>query len=140
MSTPGSLEAAFALPREGVWDVWLQGQIMPAVTVAVDGRRLASIGAQLGGNSLVPNTITPLPVFLPAGEHRLSVTPGDPALEPGGGGSAVLFAIFLTPSRDAGRQLLRVVPATNWRALCGRSFEWVEVVRPGRRPVTTAHA
>jgi hypothetical protein len=140
MSTPGRLEAAFSVPRAGVWDVWLQGQVMPAVTVAVDGLRLASIGAQLGGNSLVPNTMTPLPVFLPAGEHRLSVTPGDPALEPGGGGSAVLFAIFLTPSRDAGRQLLRVVPPTNWRALCGRSFEWVEVVRPGRRPVTTAHA
>jgi hypothetical protein len=138
MSPPGRLEAAFAVPRAGVWEVWLQGQIMPAVAVAVDGHRLASIGAQLGGNSLVPNTITPLRLFLSAGSHRLSVTPTDPTLEPGGGGSTVLFAIFLTPARGAGEQLLKTVSPLRWRSLCGRPYEWVEVVRP--RPVALAHA
>ena len=51
--------------------VWLQGQFMPTVDVDVDGRPLASIGGQLDGNSLVPNTITPLRASIPAGRHRL---------------------------------------------------------------------
>jgi hypothetical protein len=140
MSTPGRLEAAFAVPRAGAWEVWLQGQIMPAVTVAVDGRRLASIGAQLGGNSLVPNTITPLRAFLRAGEHRISVTPADPTFVPGGGGSAVLFAIFLTPSTRAGQQLLHAISPLRWRSLCGGSYEWVEAVRPRPGSVALAHA
>jgi hypothetical protein len=111
---------------------------MPSVAVAVDGRRLGSIGAQLGGNSLVPNTMTPIRVSLSAGSHRLSVTPTDPTLAPGGGGSTVLFAIFITPARGAGQQSLKTVSPIRWRSLCGRPYEWVEVVRP--RPVTLAHA
>jgi hypothetical protein len=140
MTPPGRLEAAFAVPRAGDWEVWLQGQLMPAVTVAVDGHRLASIGSQLGGNSLVPNTITPLRVFLPAGAHHISVTPADPTFLPGAGGSAVLFAIFLTPSKDAGQQRLQAISPLRWRALCGRSYEWVEAVRPRPGSVAVAHA
>ena len=40
---------------------------MPAVQVRVDGRPLASIGGQLSGNSLVPNTVPPLPDCSPPG-------------------------------------------------------------------------
>jgi hypothetical protein len=140
MSTPGRLEATFAVPKAGVWEVWLQGQIMPAVAVAVDGHRLTSIGGQLGGNSLVPNTITPIRVFLSGGSHRLSVTPTDPIVEPGGGGSSVLFAIFLTPATGAGQQVLRSVSPLRWRTLCGRSYEWVEAVRSHPRPPARVHA
>ena len=54
MNTPGRLSAEFAVPHAGVWDVWLQGQIMPTVTRrAWTDIRSASIGAQLGGNSVV---------------------------------------------------------------------------------------
>jgi len=129
MKTPGRLAAVFAVPRAGVWDLWLQGQIMPTVKVDLDGRPLPSIGAQLGGNSLVPNAITPLPVSLSAGLHRLSVTRGGSTLAPGDGGSAVLFGIFLTPRGAAVQEPLHVVAPDRWRALCGRSYDWVEVVR-----------
>src|SRR5262249_51616218 len=50
MSTTGRLSAAFRVPRAGEWQLWLQGQIMPTVRVDLDGHRVASIGAQLGGN------------------------------------------------------------------------------------------
>ena len=97
MHGAGRLSAEFAVPAAGVWDVWLEGQIMPAVKVALDGHPVASIGSQLGGNSLVPNTLTPLAVSLSAGRHRLSVTRGGFTLAPGDGGAVVLFGIFLTP-------------------------------------------
>jgi hypothetical protein len=128
LSTPGRLSAAFAVPRAGVWDVWLQGQIMPTVSVSVDEHRLASIGAQLGGNSLVLNTMTPLPVSLSAGPHRLSVARSGFTLAPGDGGSAALYGLFLTPASAAEKQPLPVLPPARWRALCGRSYQWIEAV------------
>jgi hypothetical protein len=140
MSRPGRLSAAFALPRAGAWDVWLQGQIMPQVKVSVDERPLGSIGAQLGGNSLVPNTMTPLRVSLSAGRHRLSVTRGGSSLAPGNGGSAVLYGIFLTPANAAGQEPLDVVAPGSWRSLCGRPYEWIEVVRSSPSSVAGARA
>jgi hypothetical protein len=128
MTRPGRLAATFELPASGRWDLWVQGQIMPAVELRLDGRRLASIGGQLSGNSLVPDTVPPLAVALSAGRHRLSVTRRPSTLEPGDGGSAVLAAIFLTPAAyDPGA--LRAAPASDWRALCGRSYDWIELVR-----------
>jgi hypothetical protein len=127
MTRPGRLAATFELPA-GRWDLWVQGQIMPAVELGLDGRRLASIGGQLSGNSLVPDTIPPLALALSGGPHRLSVTRGPSNLKPGDGGSAVLAAIFLTPAAyDPGA--LRSAPASDWHALCGRSYEWIELVR-----------
>ena len=130
MSRPGVLSAAFALPRGGAWEVWAQGQLMPTVQLALDGRLLASIGGQLSGNSLVPDTVPPLPVRLAAGSHRLVVRRPGVTLAPGDGGSAVLDGIFLTPAGAGARHLLRSVPAASWRALCAGRYDWVEAV-PG---------
>jgi hypothetical protein len=128
MTRPGRLAATFELPAAGTWNLWVQGQIMPAVELRVDGRALASIGGQLSGNSLVPDTVPPLAVALSAGPHRLSITRGSSTLQPGDGGSAVLDAIFLTPAAyDPGA--LRTATASGWRALCGHSYEWIELIR-----------
>jgi hypothetical protein len=140
ITTPGRLTASFRVPRAGGWDVWLQGQIMPAVGVALDGHRLGSIAGQLGGNSLAQNTMTPLRARLSAGVHRLSIRTGGSTLAPGGGGSMVLFAVFLTPAKGAGEQPLSAVPAGRWRSLCARSHEWVEVVRARMRPPSVVRA
>jgi hypothetical protein len=129
MSTPGRLSVAFTVPRAGVWDVWLQGQIMPAVGVSLDGHPLATLGAQLDGNSLVVNTLTPLPVSLSAGLHRLSIVHrGGFSLSPGDGGSAVVYGVFLTPADAPAQQPLHTVAPGAWRSLCGRPYEWIEVV------------
>jgi hypothetical protein len=128
MTKAGQLTATFELPFAGRWDVWVQGQIMPTVDLRVDGRRLASVGGQLSGNSLVPDTVPPVAVALAAGTHRLSVTRGPSTLAPGDGGSAVLAAIFLTPAvYDPGA--LRAAPASDWHRLCGRGYSWIELVR-----------
>jgi hypothetical protein len=129
MSTPGRLSARFVLPTPGAWQVWVQGQIMPTVQLSIDGRRIASIAGQLDGNSLVPDTVPPVTVRLSAGEHRVSVTRPGFTLAPGDGGEAVLDAIFLTPAGADPQGTLRVLAPSRWRALCGRSYQWVELVR-----------
>jgi hypothetical protein len=129
MRRAGRLSATFSLPFGGTWNVWLQGQIMPTVRVSVDGQSLGSIGGQLGGNSLVPDTMTPLRAPLAAGPHRLSVVRGGLSLAPGDGGAAVLDAIFLAPAAVPARQLVRVAPGGDWRTLCGHAYAWIELVR-----------
>ena len=128
LSTPGQLSATFEIPRAGVWDVWLEGQIMPTVNLGVDGHKLASIGDQLGGNSVVLNPMTPVPVALSAGRHRLTLSRGGFTLAPGEGGSDYLYGLFLVPAGPASQQPLRSASPSRWRLLCGRSYEWIEAV------------
>ena len=127
MRTPGRLSAVFRLPHGGQWQLWVQGQLMPTVRLGVDGRPLASIGGQLSGNSLVPNTVPPLALRLAAGPHRLTVTRPGASLAPGDGGSAVLAAVFLTPA-GADAQQLASTPLADWRTLCAGPHAWVELV------------
>src|SRR4029077_18975925 len=50
MSRPGRLLADFELPRAGAWELWLRGQIMPAIGVRVDGRLLGSAAGHLAAH------------------------------------------------------------------------------------------
>jgi hypothetical protein len=128
MSTPGQLSAAFRLAHAGTWEVWIQGQLMPTVKLAIDGRPLASVGGQLSGNSLVPDTLPPLALRLSTGPHRLTVTLPGSNLAPGDGGSAVLSAIFLTPAGAGGSELISTTSAAGPRVLCARRLRWVELL------------
>jgi hypothetical protein len=129
MTTAGRLSAVLRLPGAGSWEVWVKGQLMPTVKLALDGRPLASIGGQLSGNSLVPDVVPPLPVRLSAGPHRLTVTRPGVTLAPGDGGSAVLDAILLTRAGADGQQPLSTATVAGWRSLCGRRWAWIELLR-----------
>jgi hypothetical protein len=130
MGQPGTLRARFTVPVAGRWEVWVQGNLMPTVRLRLDGRQLASISGQLSGNSLVPDTIPPVPVQLAAGTHSLSLTRTSAGLGPGELGSAVLDAIFLTAAGSGSQATLRTVPASGWQSLCGQHYQWVELL-PG---------
>jgi hypothetical protein len=129
MGTPGSLSASFVLPRAGLWDVWVEGQIMPTVALGVDRHSIASIAGQLDGNSLVSDAVPPVAVHLAGGEHQISVTRHGFSLAPGDGGQAVLHAIYLTPAATDPQGPLRTAAVDDWRSLCGRRYQWVELVR-----------
>ena len=101
---------------------------MPPVGLSIDGRRLASVSAQLGGNSVVPNTLEPLAVALRSGPHTLTLTRGRFSPAPGNGGFANVYAAFLTPAGTAVGARLQSAAPGRWRSLCTRSYEWVEVV------------
>jgi hypothetical protein len=127
MERPGTLHARFTLSSAGVWDVWIQGDIMPSVRLSVDGRELATISGELSGNSLVSDTIPAIPARLAAGAHSLSLTRTRAGFGPGETGSAVLDSIFLTPAA-ASAPTLESVPAAQWRLLCGHRYQWIELV------------
>ena len=129
MNGAGRLGTTFELPRGGVWELWLRGEIMPTVDVSVDGRALGSIGGQLAGNPHNPDTLTPLRVTLNAGLHRLTIARGAWNLAPGDGGWAILHEAFLTPADAPDVDTLTVTPPARWPALCGGQFDWIEVTR-----------
>ncbi len=139
MTTPGTLTVAFRLPLPGVWDLWLQGQMMGAVQVSVDSGPGANVGGQLGGDAVVPEVIGPLTLRLSAGAHVLRVRRVSRPLAPGNGGTTVLSGAFLVPAGAAGQASLLSVPVAAWQSLCGRPLQWVELV-PVRRSGTPALA
>jgi hypothetical protein len=127
MNHKGTLSATLRVPFAGRWKLWLRGQLMPAVTLGLDGRAIARIGGELSGNSLVMNVAPPIALRLSAGRHRLTLTRDAPTLAPGDGGAAVIEEILLVPA--GARQTLRAVPSRRWRSLCGRVYAWVELAR-----------
>ncbi len=129
MSHPGTLTVSVRVPSTGLWDLWLQGQFMPKVTVGVDGRAVASPAGELSGNSLVPDTLPPIRLALTAGTHLITLTRGGGGLDPGAAGRAVIDAILLTPAAEATPAPLSFAPAAAWRDLCrGSSKQWVELL------------
>jgi hypothetical protein len=128
MSHPGTLTTSFSVPSSGPWDLWLQGQMMGEVRVAIDGKTLAQVTGQLGGDAVVPEVIGPFMSVLSAGHHTLAVTRLSSPLAPGDGGLAVLSGAFLVPSGPAGLPDLLSVSPPGWRSLCGRALQWVELV------------
>ncbi len=132
MKRAGRLEASFHVPAAGMWEVWVKGRIMPTVRLSIDGRAVASLGGQLSGNSLVIASAPPVGVLLRAGAHRLVLERTTHALEPGDGGAAVLDAIVLTPASTPSSGVLRRARVRRWRRLCGRRYEWVELIPAGR--------
>jgi hypothetical protein len=129
MRRAGSVSLRFSLPRAGAWELWLQGQFMPDIRIGIDGRPLATLSGQLAGNSLVPDTATPLRVRLSAGKHHLSVARAGFSLAPGNGGAAVLDAAFLTPAGARARVLRELPPGVSPHVLCAQPVEWIELVR-----------
>src|SRR6185437_6639659 len=91
MRRPGTLRLDFRLPHTGLWQLWLQGDVMRPLQIAIGGRPLGTLGAQLGGNSLVANTLSPLSARLSAGTHTLTITRPDR-------GESVLATSELPPS------------------------------------------
>jgi hypothetical protein len=124
----GRVAVTFSVPHAGRWDLWLLGEIMPAVEVRIDGGRGPTLGDQLSGNGATPDPVGPLSVTLAAGRHRLTFTDAGSGLAPGAGGDALLNRVFLTPAGTGERDQLRSASPADWPSLCSSRFAWIEAV------------
>ena len=123
---PGTAAGAVEVPRAGRYEVWVQGRFDRALSVDVAGRRVGKAGPRELGPAGQAFRIGALD--LPPGQTRIVVTRPDNDLAPGDAGtSRLLGPVILQPADDA--QRVAEAAPDDYRRLCGRRLDWVEVVR-----------
>jgi hypothetical protein len=109
----------------GRYAVWVQGDFPRPIQVFVDGRSVGSVaGSNTPGQWLQAATLT-----LSPGAHtlRLYKHPGRLHFGPGEFGVGTLGGAALQSTEP---ERLRTLPVSQWRTLCGRLADWVELIRP----------
>jgi hypothetical protein len=123
-SGPGTISARVAVPQAGTYRLWVEGDVGRALHATIDGRRAGAVENASGGSGNVLRFAT---VALAAGPHLLRIERGGGGLAPGNAAATLVSAIALEPIADEAHPL-RSVPLADWRTLCGRQLDWIELV------------
>jgi hypothetical protein len=125
-TTPGKAEGQMSIPGPQRYELWLDGSFSRGFEVAVDGRRVGRVKDELSGFSAYVHIAN---LFLTAGAHTVVLTHPHPNLTPGSAENVFtsISAITLQPQMPAG-QLVEVAPQ-QYARLCGRTLDWIELVR-----------
>ena len=121
-SGPGTMTGNVTTAAGGRTLVWLNGSGGRKYTLEVDGRRVGEVG-QINTPSQWLNAGS---VDLPAGRHRVEVRRKGASLAPGDAFRGNLGPVALQSAEAP--ELISVAPR-NARRLCGRSWDWIELVR-----------
>ncbi len=121
-SGPGTMSGEVTTSVGGRTLVWLNTSGGRSYTVSIDGRRVGKAG-QINTPS---QWLDAGSVDLPAGRHRVEVTRAGASLRPGDAFRGHLGPVVLQSAADP--RLVSVAPR-NARRLCGRSWDWIELVR-----------
>jgi hypothetical protein len=134
--TPGALSVQFRVTAPEADLVWLGGSFGRGFAVSLDGREIGRVENDL---SLVITGARVAEVQLRAGLHTLTLTHPGPSLAPGTGNDVprttssiiqtTLTAIILEQAAPAAGDLVTLRPQQA-TSLCGKSLDWIEVVRP----------
>jgi hypothetical protein len=122
--TPGELTASVQIPQAGRYRVWLKGEFGRELRVFVNGRDVGALSYQSGNEG---NYGTPMEADLEAGRNRVRIVRGGGSLRPGDNMPGALRAIVFEPVGV--RTDVRTAPPGDWRRLCDRTVDWVELVR-----------
>jgi len=123
---PGSAASATVrVARAGRYEAWLAGSVRSLARLSVDGEPAGSARHQLENRG---EYVELARVRLAPGVHALRLALGGADLHPGSGEPPVSGPLVLSRQDAAGTRVLRV-PASRWRALCGRRLDWAEAVR-----------
>ena len=121
--------AHVVIPRGGgTYQLWLGGSFGRGFAVRVDGRAVGSVADALNPPGAYNQIGSPL--ALTPGAHTITVTYPTENLAPGSADSdfyTSLFAIALSPP-PATMHYVEVSPARA-QTLCGRTLDWIEVVK-----------
>jgi hypothetical protein len=125
--TAGSAQGVLTVRSDGRYAVWVQGDFPRKTYVQLDGRTVGWVaGSNTPGQWLQAATLS-----LHPGEHRVRVYAdgGHRHLGPGewpGGDNGTIGAVGLQLQAP---ESLQTVALSNWRTLCGKQADWVELVR-----------
>jgi hypothetical protein len=108
--------------------LWLGGSFRRGFDVSVDGHALGRVRNLRQSYWTYTSVST---VALAHGQHTIALTYPGGDLGPGGGVSteSLVFAVALDPQDGPKSQMLDVA-GSDAKSLCGRSLDWIEVVKP----------
>lgn len=135
--TPGRLAQDFGIPNSGTYRVWMRGSVGRKVEIAIDGRK---VGA-LRWRESYPGQYEPVTTMrLTRGTHHIEIVRGGGNLLPGTGNDASGFTTIIGPvvfDPTFQHETIRTAPASALADLCRSDvrLDWLEVLRPGTRPV-----
>ena len=124
----GYAASEVAFPVGGEYRLWAEGSFGRSVDVLVNDEGVGSVQYELGN----PGQYLDLgEVSIEQGEQNITVTQSGGDLRPGNGGSLAglrhLGPVVFSPPSNEEPKTLRV-PPDDWRSLCGRRLDWVEVL------------
>ncbi|MHB1836911.1 MAG: hypothetical protein ACYCXW_18335, partial [Solirubrobacteraceae bacterium] len=121
----GVLVQRVSVPVSGNYEMLAAGAISQKLTFIVDGHRVGALSYDLGP----PGQITPVgSIHLTAGRHWVAVVRPGVNLLPGDGGTERTIGPVLLLHGPAVPPVFETAPS-NYRSLCGRYLDWLEVVR-----------
>jgi hypothetical protein len=125
-TSPGTAVTHIALARGEDYGLWLDGSFARGFEVSVDGRHVAQIKNEL---SNFPSYVQLTSLYLKPGVHTIALTYPHAGLTPGSGTNEFtsLSAIALQPQSPSSG-MIEVSPR-NASRLCGRTLDWIELVR-----------
>jgi hypothetical protein len=120
---PGNEDERVDVPATGRYAVWVQGSFPRPVAVDVNGRRVGSVSGMDSVNQWAKaGTVT-----LTKGGHSVRLHRGGGRFGPGDGAFGEIGYVDLTQQAPA---RMYPLPLDRWHSLCGRTLDWIEVVRP----------
>jgi len=123
---PGDLTARVRVSSPGDYEVWLGGSVRPGVELIVDGQPAGEVRHELNNRGLYVRLGE---ARLEPGAHRVSVRFADADLRPGSGGNPGAIGPLALSASDASEAELERIPAAEAEArLCGRQWDWIELV------------
>jgi hypothetical protein len=126
--TAGSAQGVLMVRSSGRYAVWVQGDFPRKTYVQLDGRTVGWVA----GSNTPDQWLQAATSSLRPGQYRVRVYAdgGHRHFGPGewpGGDNGTIGAVGLQLQAP---ESLRTVALSDWRTLCGRQADWVELVRP----------
>jgi hypothetical protein len=110
----------------GTYEIWLAGSVRSRADLVIDGRFGGSVRHQLNNSGQYVHLGT---ASLNRGTHRLEVRLAGFDWRPGSGGASGPVGPLVLSSSDASQtRLLEIGPGAAERRLCGRQWDWIELV------------
>lgn len=122
-TAPGTIKTTVRVRSAGTFRLWLGGYVDRPLTVTVDGRVVGTPTRQSGGEG---NMIDVGSVVLSPGAHEIALVRPGGGLAPGDNAGAFVDGVYLEPVGSERESVATVAPG-QWRSLCGRPVDWLEV-------------
>jgi hypothetical protein len=126
---PGRAQGAIRIEEAGRYDVWMEARVGRPAEVLVDGRAVGSVAWRMNPRRSAERVGA---VGLAVGRHDVEVRVGGGGLRPGSAGVNRIIGPVGFVRRDPASLPVRRVSPDRWRALCGRTLDWVAAVGPAR--------